>query len=124
MKFADLSNNISKRAQKRAFVAAILMATRASFFFMQGDEDRDDSPAQPPKNNSTNPTDFNAVITEKQTRLIWAKAKAAKIPDDVLAQTLKEVLPYTVGEDGKPHLSKIHTKDLTELIKWIDGYQK
>lgn len=44
---SDVQNTISKMAQKRAFVGAIILATGASDFFTQDMEDYDDGPGVP-----------------------------------------------------------------------------
>lgn len=120
----SLVNTIQKMASKRAMVAATLMACRASDIFTQDEapepEDREHhEQKEAPPEQAHRPA--GGEITEPQRRLVFARCKGAKVPDDALQSFLTEALPYTVT-DGKAHTNKIKGPDLEQVLKWIAGY--
>jgi len=75
---ADLVNTIDKMAQKRAFVAAILIATNASDYFTQDIEDFDDKPINTVDAEFKDPEPKSKIVRPlTQEKLCEAIAKKA-----------------------------------------------
>jgi hypothetical protein len=57
------------------------------------------------------------VISDKQRKLIWAKSKAAEIPEEVIKKYFKEV-------HNVEHTADLPWTAMDAVIKWIDGYNR
>jgi hypothetical protein len=126
---ADARNPVLKRAEKRALVAAALIATASSALFTQDVEDMvgDGLGTVPPKDTkpSTNPSSAQGAqggaqptgwMSEAQKKLVWAKAKKAGIPEEVTKHVIdglnamdkKQAKPYLDAiADEKPEAAKV-----------------
>jgi hypothetical protein len=131
----DLDNTLLKMAKKRAYVDATLTGTASSDLFTQDLEDgapgesatatpaptESAAPAKsgnappPPRPNGSASGPY--TITEKQRKLIYARAKAKGLADDELRELVKRV-------SGKDHSSDLTKSDMDQVLIEIDRWRK
>lgn len=101
--YADAKNPVLKRAEKRAYVAATLLATASSSLFAQDLEEM--TKAEPPQDGhgqtDNKPTGASGWMSEPQKKLVYAKAKKASLGEDV-AKHMIETLNAQPKSKGKP----------------------
>ena len=95
-------NTILKMAKKRAFIDAVLSATRSSAFFTQDIEDQDESLSKP--------------ITNRQLSEIYTIVSRKKIPVEVMKSEI--VSRFKVSES-----KLLNDKQAKELIVYLNNYR-
>ncbi len=116
----DLVNTLQKMAQKRALVAAVLVATGASEFFTQDMEDLVDATY----------TDATEKPKKKTTRKPAAKPKKANGNGRVWPPQVIQAAMRTGGLDsyrivGRLNLSNLDPKDAEDMIlNWLKVYDE
>lgn len=121
---ADLANNISKRAQKRAFVAVILMATQASFYFTQDLDEKE----EPVGSSNSKPAQAVApvvrptgdVISEKQSKWAHSLIDSSSLSHNEIKAVAMEDMPYAFDEAGF-HVDRILKKDFEKFLKFLQA---
>lgn len=116
----SLVNNMQKLAAKRAMVAAVLIACRASDIFSQDLTDEDD---QEPSDDTPANTTRDPGISEEEARNIMAIKKSAGVTDARFIEFLKEALPHVFDEHGRPHLGKLSAMEAVDLTAWLEAYK-
>ncbi len=105
--YADAKNGVLKRAEKRAMVAAVLMASGASDLFTQDLEDgAGDVLPGSEGSGSSQPPKPAGWLSEGQVRLLFGKAKAKGIPQEVTEYVVAR-LNHLGVKVGKPHFNAI-----------------
>lgn len=104
--YADSKNPVLKRAEKRAYVAATLLATASSSLFAQDLEELPkaeplDPQGLPQPQSKSQPTGAGGWMSEPQKKLIFARAKKASLNEDV-AKHMIETLNSLPKPKGKP----------------------
>lgn len=121
---AGLNNTICKMAQKRAFVAAALIACRASDIFTQDVEEEEGEGQEPQGDSKASPgpslSEIEA-ISEPQRKRLFVLSKQYKVSEESLKAYLKEFFPYVVDDDEVPHTSKIKRSDYEKVCNWVEG---
>lgn len=119
----DMVNTFQKMAQKRAMVAATLMACRASDIFTEQEEPEDGNTATGDQKKDANP---KPPISDAQRKRLFAIMKDCGVEEEALAQHLREKYPYTLGDDDQPHSSKLSWKndDYNAVVNWLEGQRK
>lgn len=121
----SLVNTIQKMGSKRAMVAAVLIACRASDVFTQ-DEDaaptnqspNTSKPASKPAGSAQDPD----CISPAQKRRLIAIQNEANISDEDLKSYLFDKYDYLFDAEGKVHLSKIKKRtDYKAICDWLEG---
>lgn len=125
----SLVNTIQKMAEKRAMIAATLMACRASDIFTQDMEDKEEGGSSASEGGAQKAAGASAsgsgTISEPQRKRLWAIMKECGVEEETLAQHLKEKYAYTVGDDDQPHSSKIKWgNDYNAIVNWLEGQRK
>jgi hypothetical protein len=123
----SLHNTISKMAQKRAMIAATLVACRASDIFTQDETtEPEDVEEKATENKAADPAESSSaprVMSDSQRKLVYARWKAAGLKDSDVEDMLSEQFPYTV-KDGKAHTSLIRADDMAKILEWIKSQGK
>jgi hypothetical protein len=102
-------NTIQKMAQKRAYVGAVISATRSSNIFTQDLEDEPELAREP----DSGPGEVR-MASAAQAKLIWARLKNELQLSD---QAAREFIRATVG---KNHSRELTVEDVKELLNAID----
>lgn len=111
----SIINTILKMAKKRAFVDAVLSATRSSGIFTQDVEELDDDIIIAPKKNNINErkeTTIKRITKAQQTQIILMLNKN-KIPTDYAKEIMKE--RYKVDESKK--LTSEQADEFIDILK-------
>lgn len=133
-------NTIQKMAQKRAYVGAVISATRSSNIFTQDLEDEPElatggsdrrsskTPREPQANASSSPENSGGggsggggessgarMATPGQAKLVWARLKNELKLNDFAA---REFISKTVG---KTHSRDLTSTDIERLLEAIDA---
>lgn len=116
---ASILNTIQKMSQKRSYVGAVILATRASDFFTHDVEDIDLEPAKAPPRNVTPPKESFSpsqprMATPSQAKMIWARLKKDLNLNDL---TAREMIKFYTG---KEHSADLTHDDIQTMVKEID----
>jgi hypothetical protein len=106
-------NTIQKMAQKRAYVGAVISATRSSNLFTQDLEDEPEL-AQDARARRSNDLARPKQATPAQAKLVWARLKSELKLSDADA---RDFIAKTVG---KHHSRDLSAGDIDTLLKSID----
>lgn len=118
---ADLVNTVDKMAQKRALVAAVLIAVNASEFFTQDIEDMDfgqeviDVTPQPGKKITvtTPPANGKPATVAAAPEMTWDELANNQSPRDIAIRDGKQFVPMMAKQEGK---TEGEIKDVAKLL--------
>lgn len=107
-------NTIQKMAQKRAYVGAVISATRSSNIFTQ---DLEDEPELAAAATTTAAAASSApkMATPAQARLVWARLKNELRLNDFAARE------FISSATGKAHSRDLTASDVEKLLEAIDA---
>jgi hypothetical protein len=109
----DTRNTVRKMAEKRAFIAAMLMATAASDMFTQDVEDGDEEEhGQTGTQQTQGGGEKSSNMSEAQRRMVWGRAKFAGMSEAVSKLALHYYDQQPV-KDIRSFLDRIGAKDAT-----------
>lgn len=122
---ADVANTVLKMAKKRALVDGVLTVTAASDIFTQDIEDlpaeivareaQRTPPEMPREKAKAAPAESNnAIISDDQRRVLFAKAKAAYGAD--YETKLRHLLTARHGSDS----TKLSQSQFDDVTEWMD----
>jgi hypothetical protein len=124
----DAENTIMKMAKKRAFIDAVLTATRTSDFFTQDMEDApppsaesdDQRPTQeePPQDepgSNDGPPRSDHTISDPQAKRLFAIAKSRGLTND----TIKSIL----GKFGYEHTKEVSRSQYEKIVKAVEEWK-
>lgn len=111
-------NTIQKMAQKRAYVGAVISATRSSNIFTQDLEDEPALAAAPAANEGEEVKEVLRMATPGQAKLVWARLKnELKLGDFAAREFIARV-------SGKTHSRDLTSADIDALLTAIDTEAK
>lgn len=130
--YADAKNPILKRAEKRAFVAAMLIAAGASDLFTQDLEDLEVTPAGQSSHSAKDGGASNAAaktssagwMNDGQKRLVYAKLKGYGFSDDDINAVRDHINAQPTWREGKPMLAKIVDSSEKDARAVVDEWLK
>jgi hypothetical protein len=110
-------NTIQKMAQKRAYVGAVISATRSSNIFTQDLEDEPELATGPTPSSASSPV---AAVSARmaspgQAKLVWARLKSELALSDSAARD------FIAKTAGKAHSRDLTTADIETLLDAIDA---
>lgn len=119
----DIVNTLQKMAQKRAMVAAVLIACRASDIFTteeEAEQGHGGTSAETPKDAKGNK---KPAISAPQLKRLMAIAGSVKVSEEKLREHVREKYPYTCDEEGICHLSRVSwaDKDYETLCSYLEA---
>lgn len=129
--YADAKNPVLKRSEKRAFVAAMLIAAGASDLFTQDLEDLEVTPAGQPSHAAKDGGASNAApkassagwMNDGQKKLIYAKLKGYGFSDEDINAVRDHINAQPTWREGKPMLTKVvdaSEKDARAVVdEWL-----
>jgi hypothetical protein len=128
----DAENTVMKMAKKRAFIDAVLTATRTSDFFTQDMEEAAPAPEgdrQPPDGPGASdgpepePTHSSDVISEPQRRRLFAISKAAQKSQGWDDERLKKVMDDLLLQRGYNSSKDIKRKDYEAICTEVEAWK-
>jgi len=117
---ADQINTIQKMSQKRALVAAVLVACNASEFFTQDEEDQDEQPDDAPE-PPLPPQNFDGPPPANDAPPPAPSQKPQMTLDQVLATFTSTKVIESAFQQMKEHFSRFYTEDVYDQILLESG---
>lgn len=125
---ADVKNTLLKMSQKRAFVAAVLLATGASDLFSQDLVDEEEpassvggaaastsaKPATTATGSSSAHGEFGTSVSEAQRKACYAAAKSAGIPSE-LSDAVIHLVSHLDKKDSRPFMDIVFSRDEAKI---------
>lgn len=125
----DIKNTILKMSQKRAFVAAVLLATGASDLFTQDLEEevadahpaphpqqaapprQSSQPSQPPSGNG----EWGTSLSAAQVKAAHAAANSAGVPAEA-AHAVVKAMSFAPKPDARAFMDELFSKDQNRIL--------